>query len=63
MTDAPSTFMLSGTTEVDRQKYLLKTCVGLAETGLGRHLKTGYNVGNIGNTDSGDVRTFGSPQL
>ena len=90
MTDAPSTFMLSGATEVDRQKYLLKTyatpafqnwdmwtdeslaggidpafmmCVGLAETGLGRHLKTGYNVGNIGNTDSGDVRTFGSPQL
>jgi murein DD-endopeptidase MepM/ murein hydrolase activator NlpD len=27
-------------------------CVGLAETGLGNHLKTAYNVGNIGNTDS-----------
>lgn len=27
-------------------------CVGLAETGLGNHLKTTYNIGNIGNTDS-----------
>lgn len=27
-------------------------CVGLAETGLGNHLKTGFNIGNIGNTDS-----------
>jgi len=27
-------------------------CVGLAETGLGNHLKTAYNIGNIGNTDS-----------
>ncbi|MDD5213587.1 MAG: peptidoglycan DD-metalloendopeptidase family protein [Candidatus Gracilibacteria bacterium] len=34
-------------------------CIGLAETGLGRHLKSGYNVGNVGNTDSGDVRIFG----
>jgi len=35
-------------------------CVGLAETGLGRHLKTGYNVGNIGNTDSGGTYEFAS---
>lgn len=27
-------------------------CIGLAETGLGRNLKTAFNVGNIGNTDS-----------
>jgi len=35
-------------------------CIGLAETGLGRNLKTGYNVGNIGNTDSGDTSSFDS---
>ena len=35
-------------------------CVGLAETGLGRHLKTGYNIGNIGNTDSGGTYEFAS---
>ncbi len=34
-------------------------CIGLAETGLGRHLKSGYNVWNVGNTDSWDVKTFG----
>lgn len=28
-------------------------CIGLAESGLGRNLKTSYNVWNIGNTDSG----------
>jgi hypothetical protein len=28
-------------------------CVGLAESTLGNHLKTPYNIGNIGNTDSG----------
>lgn len=33
-------------------------CIGLAETGLGRSLKTPFNVGNIGNTDSGDTSTF-----
>ncbi len=27
-------------------------CIGLSETGLGRNLKTPYNVWNIGNTDS-----------
>lgn len=27
-------------------------CIGLAESGLGRNLKTPFNVGNIGNTDS-----------
>ena len=37
-------------------------CVGLAETTLGNHLKTAYNVGNIGNTDSGSVYTFASAQ-
>lgn len=36
-------------------------CVGLAETTLGNHLKTRYNVGNVGNTDSGDVLEFSSP--
>ncbi|MDD2891827.1 MAG: peptidoglycan DD-metalloendopeptidase family protein [Candidatus Gracilibacteria bacterium] len=33
-------------------------CVGLAETGLGNHLKTAYNIGNIGNTDSGSTYEF-----
>lgn len=33
-------------------------CIGLSETGLGRSLKTQYNVGNIGNTDSGETSTF-----
>ncbi|USN59118.1 MAG: hypothetical protein H6767_03390 [Candidatus Peribacteria bacterium] len=28
-------------------------CLGLAESGLGRFLKTPYNIGNVGNTDSG----------
>lgn len=26
-------------------------CVGLAETTLGNHMKTQYNIGNVGNTD------------
>lgn len=33
-------------------------CVGLAETGLGKNLKTAYNVGNVGNTDSGGTYDF-----
>ncbi|MDD2745287.1 MAG: M23 family metallopeptidase, partial [Candidatus Gracilibacteria bacterium] len=33
-------------------------CIGLAETGLGRNLKTAFNVGNIGNTDSGATSEF-----
>ncbi|MCP4522748.1 MAG: peptidoglycan DD-metalloendopeptidase family protein [Candidatus Gracilibacteria bacterium] len=39
-------------------------CIGLAETGLGRHIKkgSGYNVGNVGNNDSGDIRHFQSAQ-
>lgn len=37
-------------------------CVGLAESGLGRSLKTGNNVGNIGNTDSGGTYTFDTPR-
>lgn len=35
-------------------------CVGLAETGLGKNLKTAYNVGNVGNTDSGGTYDFAS---
>lgn len=35
-------------------------CVWLAETSLGNSLKTPYNVGNVGNTDSGDTVTFSS---
>ncbi len=37
-------------------------CIGLSETTLGNHLKTPYNVGNVGNTDSGDTVSFASPQ-
>lgn len=37
-------------------------CVGLAETTLGNHLKTAYNIGNIGNTDSGSTYSFSSPE-
>lgn len=37
-------------------------CVWLAETSLGYHLKTAYNIGNIGNTDSGSTYTFSSPR-
>jgi murein DD-endopeptidase MepM/ murein hydrolase activator NlpD len=37
-------------------------CVGLAETTLGNRLKTAYNIGNIGNTDSGSTYEFVSPQ-
>ncbi|MDQ7023110.1 MAG: hypothetical protein Q9M97_06320 [Candidatus Gracilibacteria bacterium] len=36
-------------------------CVGLAETGLGKNLKTPNNVGNVGNTDSGATKYFTSP--
>jgi murein DD-endopeptidase MepM/ murein hydrolase activator NlpD len=36
-------------------------CVGLAETTLGNHMKTLYNIWNVGNTDSGDVRYFATP--
>lgn len=35
-------------------------CIGLSETTLGNHLKTPYNIGNVGNTDSGDTMTFAS---
>lgn len=35
-------------------------CVGLAETGLGKNLKTPYNIGNVGNTDSGGTYDFPS---
>ncbi len=33
-------------------------CVGLAETTLGKYLKTPYNIGNVWNTDSGATITF-----
>jgi len=36
-------------------------CIGLAETRLGHTLKTPYNVGNVGNTDSGGTYQFSSP--
>ncbi|MDD5376856.1 MAG: peptidoglycan DD-metalloendopeptidase family protein [Candidatus Gracilibacteria bacterium] len=82
-----STFLIAGSDEIERQKYLLANyatpafanhdmwteeavgakvdpsflmCVGLAETGLGNHLKTAYNIGNIGNTDSGGTYDFAS---
>ena len=35
-------------------------CIGLSETTLGNHLKTPYNIGNVGNTDSGATITFSS---
>lgn len=37
-------------------------CVGLAETTLGNYLKTPYNIGNVGNTDSGNTYEFASPK-
>jgi murein DD-endopeptidase MepM/ murein hydrolase activator NlpD len=37
-------------------------CIGLAETTLGNHLKTSFNIGNIWNTDSGSTYSFTSPQ-
>ncbi len=33
-------------------------CVGLAETSLGKHLKSAYNIGNVGNNDRGDTKDF-----
>jgi len=36
-------------------------CIWLAETTLGNRLKTPYNIGNIGNTDSGSTYSFTSP--
>lgn len=81
------TFRILGSSESERQKYLLETyavgdfkkwetwveegvegkvdpsflmCVGLAESGLGKNLKTAYNVGNVGNTDSGGTYEFAS---
>ena len=37
-------------------------CIGLAESSLGRHLKTPYNIGNVGNTDDGSTYQFDSPR-
>lgn len=37
-------------------------CIWLAETTLGNRLKTPYNIGNIGNTDSGSTYSFSSPR-
>lgn len=33
-------------------------CVWLAETSLWKHLKSAYNIGNVGNNDRGDTRDF-----
>ncbi|NDK09481.1 peptidoglycan DD-metalloendopeptidase family protein [Candidatus Gracilibacteria bacterium] len=33
-------------------------CVGLAETSLGKYLKSAYNIGNVGNNDRGDTKDF-----
>lgn len=37
-------------------------CIGLSESTLGNRLKTAYNIGNVGNTDSGGTYTFTSPR-
>lgn len=37
-------------------------CIGLSETTLWNHLKTAFNIWNIGNTDSGSTYSFSSPQ-
>lgn len=37
-------------------------CVGLAESTLGQHLKTQYNIWNVWNTDSGWTYTFTSAE-
>jgi murein DD-endopeptidase MepM/ murein hydrolase activator NlpD len=37
-------------------------CIWLAETTLGNRLKTPYNIGNIGNTDSGSTYSFVSAE-
>lgn len=37
-------------------------CIWLSETTLGNHLKTPYNVGNVGNTDNWSTVTFGSAE-
>lgn len=37
-------------------------CVWLAETTLWNYLKTRNNIGNVGNTDGGDVVSFESPR-
>ena len=36
----------------------LVMCIGMAETGMGRSVKSPYNVGNVGNNDRGDVAAF-----
>ena len=33
-------------------------CIGFAERSLGKNLTTNGNIGNVGNTDSGDRRNF-----
>lgn len=35
-------------------------CIAVADTGLGDSLKTSYNIGNVGNTDSGQVQYMNS---
>lgn len=36
-------------------------CVGFAESSLGTNLTTESNIGNVGNTDSGERRTYTDP--
>lgn len=36
----------------------LTMCIALAETGIGKNLKTPYNVWNVGNNDRGDTRGY-----
>lgn len=36
----------------------LVMCIGMAETRMGRYVKSPFNVGNVGNTDGGDVMAF-----
>ena len=37
-------------------------CVWFAESGLGKNLTTEGNIGNVGNTDGGDRRSYESPR-
>lgn len=55
-----STWIESAMTQKIDPSFLM--CVWLAETTLGNHLKTAYNIGNVGNTDSGGTYEFSSPQ-
>ena len=38
-------------------------CIGFSESNLGSRLTTGYNVGNVGNTDSGARKSYATPRM